>query len=71
MGVSCAHAYMHKLNVHVCSGGVCVCFGRSGNGLGAASTRESDKRGRVQRLLHSDGLGFLLRLCSQEQDFPV
>lgn len=64
-------ARIHAQLECVCSGGACVCFHRSGNGLGAASTGESDERGGVQRLVHGDGLGFLLRLRSQEQDIPV
>ncbi|XP_056271116.1 uncharacterized protein LOC130194232 [Pseudoliparis swirei] len=43
----------------------------SGNGLGAASSRESNQRGRVQRLVHGDSLRFILRVRSQEPDFPV
>lgn len=47
----------------------CCC--RSGNGLGAASSRQSYQRGGVQCLVHCDGLGFFLRLRRQEQDLPV
>lgn len=55
----------------VCAGDKHVCCHRSGNGLGAASSRENIQRGRVQCLVHGDGLRFFLRVRSQEQDFPV
>lgn len=49
----------------------CVCCGRSGNGLGAASSRESHQWGRVQCLVHCDGCRFFLWVCCQKQDLPV
>ena len=48
---------------------LCVC--RTGNGLGAATSREGDWRRGIQCDIHCDSTGFILWVCSQEQDLPV